>query len=202
MPFQLEFVSTLIEVHLLQHGFSEQAAAYWYSALTLAFFLASLGVALLPAWCDKRLLMLTGLLLFGVAFLMLGPWEGLFASRWFIAASLPLSGVASALAGGKTYIVPTLPHMLEIMERELNTKQDDRLHDALSAAMGISENVGEVLGPLCAGLLAEFFAVASLTNALAIGFFAFAGLYGLLSGRTRPKPAVFEPLLKEMFVQV
>ena len=101
ITFQLECMNTLIELHLLQNGFSEEDSGYIYCLLSVGFLLASLSVTLVPASVDKRLLVIVGLVLFSLSFLMMGPTEPVFAGRGMIAASLPISGIANAVAGGR-----------------------------------------------------------------------------------------------------
>ena len=56
--------------------------------------------------------------------------------------------------------------------------EDDRLNDALSGIMAISNGIGEITGPVCGGLLLDFFEFSDVSAVFGFLFLAF-GLYYL-----------------------
>lgn len=131
--------------------------------------------------------MVVGIVLYSVSFLMIGPWEVLFSNKWLVIASLPLIGTGYSLASGDLYTVPAVPHMLEVSTKDYLYRNDDRLNDALSTVMNVCDNVGEILGPLAAGVLVNFFPFSSVSAAIGFILFGYGILYLALSGSLSAK---------------
>ena len=70
--------------------------------------------------------------------------------------------------------------MIESASQDYGYATDDRLNDALSAIMTISNGVGEILGPLCGGVLVNFFDFEDVSAAFGFSFLAY-GLYYLIA---------------------
>ena len=62
--------------------------------------------------------------------------------------------------------------MIDSASQDYGYATDDRLNDALSAIMAISNGVGEILGPLCGGILVNFFDFQDVSAVLGFLFLA------------------------------
>ena len=147
----------------------------------------------------KSRLMFAGNLLQAVGYFVLGP------SPLFFDRSLPLVGVGLCLFGfsagflyGKHYLVPSMPHMIEVAHKDYNYKEDHRLNDTLSAIANISLCIGEITGPIVSSLLCDAFGFSTASTIVGFGVLVYAIIYLGLSDVLTKENDKEESLVSEL----
>ena len=156
--FTIGFILPTTELQLIGYGVKEADSGFWFSINTFGYAFSCIIVSFLPKSLSKPLTMLFGMLIMTIAFIIIGP------SPLFFNPHLNMTGIGLGLIGfscgfiyGNIYIVPSIPHMIEIAQSQYNYSKDDRLNDALLIIANMSLCVGEIMGPIAASLLYSAF---------------------------------------------
>lgn len=119
----------------------------------------------------------------GCAYLMMAPWEAILPKElWVVLVSLPIMGLGQAMIYSKNYLVPTYPHLIRSASEDYGYAHDDILVDALSGLSNIACDVGEIIGPIFAGVMADIIGMENTGVIVAFSCFAYAGVYLIGSG--------------------
>ena len=146
-----------IEMHLISYGIPEKYFGYWYMIYTGAYLLGSLIMTRI-AINNKSTVMLTGTCMFCLSFFLLGPCPIIFERNLIIVGiGHHMMGWAGSIQYSKNYLVPLIPHMINLSHTEYHIPKDDRLNDAISGIANISICSGEILGPMIGSLLPKLF---------------------------------------------
>lgn len=104
----------------------------------------------MPNKIDRKVILLVGLFIEGIAFFFVGPAFGIVKELAIVAFGLILIGLGGALA-----YLPSLPYMIDAAAKELKIEDREHLSDCMSTVMGTFHYVGEAFGPISAGLLTQ-----------------------------------------------
>jgi len=157
------------------YGLSKLMIGVMFALPFLGYTSAVKGQTMLPKKFDRRIVLLIGLFIEGVAFFFIGPSFGMPNELYLVIIGLSLIGLGSAWA-----YLPSLPYMIDAAAKDMKIDDREHLSDCMSTVMGTAHYCGEALGPICAGLLTEWlhfsdgvavFAGAALFYAFVYGFF-------------------------------
>jgi MFS family permease len=173
--FSFGFLASILEIHLHGFGLGTLYVALCFMLQSTVYVVISLSGGYLFKGIDERLLMLIGEGFFVIAFLMLGPWQVVFPkSLWVVIVSLPLFSVGQSLTYSKAYLVFSIPFMINSAVNTYGYSEDDILTDVISAFSVLGQATGEVIGPIFAGSISEYFGIEAccvFASVLSLGFF-------------------------------
>lgn len=202
ITFALGVNMPTFQFHLTSYGIREEYIGYWYVITTSAYLMSSVILARNCMW-DKEKIIYTGIGLYAVAYMLLGPCIHIFPSHiLFVAVGHHIVGWACSMLYGKNYLVPLIPYLVEIASLEYGIVADDSLNDAINVIVHVSICLGEVTGPVFGSLVPGFFesdAKYRITYCIvSIIFIVFGILYMGTNWRfKRRRDGVCEDLLKK-----
>lgn len=180
--FMVGYLLPTTQLHLLSFGIKEKNSGYWFSINTLCYFASSFLVSLIPDDINKPRQMLFGNLVLVLGLLCIGPCPFLLPENIiFVGIGLMLFGLAAGFVYSKIYIVPSMPHMLEVAKSDYGYVNDHRLNDAASEITNISMCIGEILGPMVSAILDTFVGYAISATIVAFMVLSHAIMYMALS---------------------
>mmetsp|Transcript_14161 Transcript_14161/g.14224 ORF Transcript_14161/g.14224 Transcript_14161/m.14224 type:complete len:155 (+) Transcript_14161:758-1222(+) len=94
--------------------------------------------------------MITSIFTTIIGLLMIGPWVWILGS----ASTFPTIGMCLIAFGGSLGYVTPLPYMLDEAD-DLGIAEKTNIYDALSGLFNMSVSLGEIIGPLAAGIFVE-----------------------------------------------
>lgn len=162
-----------------------------YSGLFIAslFGLPMLGYtmavklqSMLPRNIDKRIVLVSGLILEATGFLLVGPWPSLFLPHNYVIISFGLIFIG---CGSAWAYLPTLPHMIHTGLTILGYEDREYLSDTLSGIMGTCHYLGEFIAPIAAGFLTHRLGFHDATGAVGGIIILYILFYTIVSGTWR-----------------
>lgn len=200
--FMVGYLLPTTQLHLLKYGVKEENSGYWFSINTFCYFFSSFLVSLIPQNASKPKQMLLGNFIMVFALIFIGPCPFILPEKLvFIGIGLMLVGFAGGFIYGKKYLVPSMPHMLEVARSDYGYENDHRLNDAASGITNISLCTGEILGPIVSAVLDTFLgysmaatvvAIVTLVHALNYMVSSDAVTYKNVKGKTHNKILISE----------
>ena len=156
--FTLGYLSAVLELHLLSFGLSTTVSSLLYSACTVTYFFSSLLENKILKLTSQKVMISLGILLTAISFLMIGPWEQMLPRNLVIVGvGLGLFGVSGSIMYSNLYLVPSTSSIIDLATNNYGYKYDDLLLDSISALTNFFCNIGEIFGPIVAGLLSSYF---------------------------------------------
>lgn len=149
------FCDTVIAPHLEKNALtSEEIGVLWALAdsgyaIVSCFLAQSLGLF------DLKKVNIAGLAMVFIAYWLLGPWEVLFPQS----PTLTIIGLTVISISVALLYIAALPNLINVAVEECGMTKDDILIDSLSGMVSSATSLGEILGPLTAGLIADYFDV-------------------------------------------
>ena len=123
-----------------------------------------------------------------IAYYLFGPTPLLFDRNFvLVCISLSMIGFSSALMYGNLYIVPLIPHMVEIAHLVYDYQEDDRLNDGIASVANIFMAAGEITGPIFGSYLPIYFGYRMASTVLAFWLSIFSINYAIFSDAFRNK---------------
>ena len=145
------FCDTVIAPHLHEYGLSQIEIGFLWALSDTGYAISSLFLAKTLEWFNLKRVNLTGLVVAFLSYWLLGPWEAIFPkSPLLTMIGLTLISVSVAL-----HYVAALPNLVKVATEDLELPKDDILIDSLSGIVSSANSLGEVIGPLVAGLLVD-----------------------------------------------
>ena len=173
------FCDTVIAPHLAQYGLTPPQIGILWALSDSGYALFSCFLANSLDMFDLKKVNLVGLALASFSYWLLGPWDVLLpASPLFTMVGLTLVAVTLALL-----YISSLPNLISVSTDQLALIKDDILIDSLSGIASSATSLGEVLGPLVAGVAVDIGGVSQAGGVLGSTGFACCGLYYLLGMR-------------------
>jgi len=184
------FCDTVIAPHLAQYGLTPPQIGILWALSDSGYALFSCFLANALDMFNLKKVNLAGLALVSFSYWLLGPWDLLFpSSPLFTMVGLTL--VAATLA---LLYISSLPNLISVSTDQLALIKDDILIDSLSGIASSATSLGEVLGPLVAGVAVDVVGVSEAGGVLGCAGFACCGVYYLLGMRgTRGKKSLIQP---------
>lgn len=171
----LGYLSTVIELHLKDLGIRGSLVGLVYSVCLFVYFVASVFESTLLACFSGRALTTFGILLTTLGFLLVGPViKGVFNDIYLVTIGLGMLGLGGALMYSNFYIVPTTSNIIANAVCLYKIEYSDSLIDKIAVCTNFICNIGEIFGPILAGVLTEYlgFRLGFITVALiTFGFF-------------------------------
>ncbi|CAG9328527.1 unnamed protein product [Blepharisma stoltei] len=164
---------------LKNEGYSDLEIGYVFMASTIAYTLGSIYLVFYLKNANKHLLMLISVALAIIGLAMTGPLEQIMKQPILSALGMCLI----ALGGCLGFIIP-LPYILDSAE-DLGIPEGSQLYDSLSTVFNCSISLGEILGPLFAGILVSMIGFSSSCTLMGIFGFIFLIWYVALR-KTNP----------------
>jgi MFS family permease len=187
-------LSTTIELHLLSFGLPETFVGLFYSICTFVYFIASILEHYIVKICRAHVLIVIGITLSGIGFTLLAPWPILPQNLIAVGIGLAILGFAGAVLYSNLYLVPTTAHIIHTATTFYSIPNNEALLDSIAAATNFFCNIGEILGPLVAGILTQQFGFSA--SFLIIGAITalFAFIYVCISFDFRRGPDKVVPI--------
>jgi len=189
------FADTVIAPHLETYGMTSVNIALLWGLTDLGYPVVSCYLAKYLGKFDLKKLNFVGILLTMASYWLFGPWEVLFPpSLPVIIVGLSLIAIAAAIH----YIV-ALPLLIRVATVDLRLAKDDILIDSLSSLISTTNSLGEVVGPLLAGLTVDWIGIADAggMHGIAVGLFACAYLVYVVKS-AQGKGGLSEELTEEV----
>ena len=158
--FSFGFLASILEVHLSTFGFETLFLSLCFAFQSTAYFIFSLTAGYIFKQFDPRLIMLIGQTAMVLAYLFLGPWSLIFPnSVWVVIASLPLFALGQNMTYSNVYSVFTIGYMIDRSVNEFGYHDDDILVDTISSFSSMACSLGEILGPLFADFITQYYGI-------------------------------------------
>ena len=174
ISFNVGMFLPIFEPYLLEYGVEEKNIGLWYSIYTVTYLIVSL-IMLFPYTFKKSRLIAAGCFLMSLAYFLFE------ANLSMVAISLVILGCGVPLMNSNNYIVPTVPHMVEIAHAHYNLPEDDRVNDSISSITTIFISLGEVVGPIVGSFLPMYFGYINTIASYGFLVFAYAIFYVVCS---------------------
>ena len=156
--FTLGYLSAVIELHLLTFNLSVAISGFCYGICTVVYFLASLFEEKFIQVSNAKFVIYFGIILTSISFILIGPWELLFPRNIeIVCIGLGLLGFSGSLMYSNIYLVPTTSQIINNSVNVYGYKYNDLLLDGIASLTNFFSNIGEIFGPIFAGLLSEYF---------------------------------------------
>jgi len=149
------FCDTVMGPHFETFSLTPLEVGFLWALADTGYLAVSLVLAKTLDYVNLRSVNLAGIGLVAIAYWMLGPWD-VVLPRMLGLVVVGLGLVSLAIAA---HYIAALPNLIQVAEEELHFTKDDLLIDALSALVASSTFLGEVLGPVFAGYLADLYGV-------------------------------------------
>lgn len=149
------FCDTVMGPHFETFSLTPLEVGFLWALADTGYLAVSLVLAKTLDYVNLRSVNLVGIGLVAIAYWMLGPWD-VVLPRMLGLVVVGLGLVSLAIAA---HYIAALPNLIQVAEEELHFTKDDLLIDALSALVASSTFLGEVLGPVFAGYLADLYGV-------------------------------------------
>lgn len=149
------FCDTVMGPHFETFSLSPLEVGFLWAIADTGYLVVSLVLAKTLDHVNLRMVNLAGIVVVAVAYWMLGPWD-VVLPRMLGLVVIGLGLISVAIAA---HYIAALPNLILVAEEELHFTKDDLLIDALSALVASSTFLGEVLGPVLAGYLADLYGV-------------------------------------------
>jgi MFS family permease len=171
--FAIGYLQPTLELHLLSFGIKEKNIGYWFVLNTSCYFASCIFISRITNYISKTKLMIIGNIFMFLFFTLTGPSPIYFSpSLSFVTLSLVFLGLSGGFLYGKFYLVPSLPHMIDVAYLDYDYKEDYRLTDSLSGITNISLCAGEIIGPIVSSFLYYEFGYAKASTI--VSFFVLA----------------------------
>ena len=190
--FTLGYLSAVIELHLLSYNLSVTISNLCYSICTLTYFITSLFEDKLIKLFSSKSLGYVGIFLTAVSFILIGPWDLIIPRKIeIVCTGLGLLGFSGSLMYSNIYLVPTTSQIINYSTDVYGYEYNDILLDRITSLTNFFSNIGEIFGPIFAGLLSDYFGYSSGFAIISgISFILFL-LYIIISNlKTYPKNRV------------
>ncbi|KAL4453663.1 hypothetical protein ABPG74_009559 [Tetrahymena malaccensis] len=192
------------------YGLDDLYVGLVFSVGTVVYLLASpIGTKMLQYTKNYEFLLFLGSILTGISFFFLGPDE-----YTFLPQKLYITCIANGFIGLASILIyiPALPQLYKILLRMYPEENEEIIGDISSALYNTSYAVGEFIGPLLGGLLAQSFSFsrgASLFGLAIVGFsliyMVFGGVFwkkrkieGLVMSKMEEFPIGLSPAMKKV----
>lgn len=171
------FCDTVIAPHLAQYGLTPPQIGILWALSDSGYAIFSCFLAdSLHRFRLKRVNLL-GLAIVSGSYWLLGPWELVLPeSPVFTMIGLTLVAVTLAML-----YISSLPNLINVATSELDLTKDDILIDSLSGIASSSASLGEVLGPLVAGVTVDLVGVSEAGGLVGCAGFVCCGVYYLVA---------------------
>ena len=136
----------------------------------------------MPYKIKKSKILTAGCFLMSLGYFLFGPAPFLFDPNLSVVAiSLVILGCGQTLMNGKSYIVPTMPHMIEVAQSYYALPEDDRLNDSISTIANIFMSLGEITGPVAGSFMSIYFGFRNALTVYAFVLLLYAIFYAFSS---------------------
>ncbi|OMJ92424.1 hypothetical protein SteCoe_4760 [Stentor coeruleus] len=176
--FSISFVIPSLELHLLEFELPNYLISLCFILLSASYtFFCLFGTRIFRMLEDRTSIFL-GAIVLGFSYLMLAPWDVVFPNKlWIVLLSLPIIGFGQAMI-----YLPTFPHMIRSAHEDYGLAKDDILSDSIAGLSNISFSIGEIIGPLFAGILIDLIGYQNTTSLTALLFVGYGIIYLFGSG--------------------
>ena len=181
--FSLGYISTVLELHLLANNIPSVYVGFYYSICTFTYFFTSIFENKISNLCSQKYIIAAGIFLTSIAFVLIGPWEAILPNNIIvISVGLALFGFSGSIMYGKVYLVPTTSHVISLSTNFYGYEYNNVLLDSITALNNFFSNIGEILGPIIAGVLSSYLGYANGFSIIGGLYLIFFVVYVLVSG--------------------
>ena len=176
------FCDAVIAPHLAIFGFAPPEIGILWALSDCGYVIFSLVIANSVHRFELKRVNLVALGIVSMSYWLLGPWELLLPrfSFFTVAGQTILAAVLAMLN------ITILPTLLNVAVSELDLTKDDILIDSLAGIASGAAYLGEVLGPLIAGVTVDFVGVSEAGGIVGCAGFFFCGIFYLLTMKVKP----------------
>jgi MFS family permease len=151
----IQFLSPNLSLHLRTFGYEPEFISLAFCIPSLIYACITPFICLITARFSKRLVIISGITLLGIANFFIGTSE-LFGAQNdsdMILLGLCLVGVAAS-----TITIPVLPEMLESVEQNEDCDyEQEEIENVISGLFITSTGLGETIGPILSSVLVELY---------------------------------------------
>lgn len=178
----LGFFLPNIEPHLLSYDVQENDIGFWYMFYTVGYLFGSF-LLMIPYRFKKQLVMSIGCISLTVGYFLLGPSPLFFVKDFtLVCVGLFSIGLGIAFMSGNIYIVPAIPHMIDVAKNVYGFEDDYKLNDAITSLANINCSLGEIFGPIIGSYLAIYSGFGIASSMLGFVFLSYTLFYLSTSG--------------------
>ena len=158
-------------------GLNELWIGIFFAFPTLGYTVAMKLLSMIPKYYDRRFILCTGLIIEGISFLLVGPWEA-FGSPGvgYAVIALTFLGFGSAWA-----YIPSLPYLIDTASDEFINTDREAISNALSTLMGTTHYLGETVGPIIGGVSCHVFGYENVFAFFGMLILIYFIIYGVLA---------------------
>lgn len=155
--FSYGLLGTILETHLKSFGLSTVYISLCFALQSVFYLCTSILTGILLKNANERVFLIIGMGFLTLGYSMLGPWTAIYPNKlWIVIFSLPIISIGQNFICSKKYVVFNIPYMQKSIVDDYGYTRDDIIDDYICSYAVTFNAIGEVIGPIYAGLVSSF----------------------------------------------